>query len=123
MHGRSSLIANPIFTPVTHPIMQNTESKSQVRQYLPTAREAMIALYKSSILDPLDFMILGGSVFYSLSPAMHSSAYEACGLSNNFQAIGVSSIDEIQLLAQDPRFGGAAITSPYKVALHRRGLS
>ena len=75
----------------------------------------MISLYELSILDPLDFMILGGSVFYSLSPAMHTAAYEVCGLQNNFQALGVSSLDEILLLAQDPRFGGAAITSPFKV--------
>jgi hypothetical protein len=45
-YGRSSLIANRIFTPVTHPIMQSTVSKSQIRQFLPTAAEAMEALYQ-----------------------------------------------------------------------------
>lgn len=95
--------------------MQKTISKSQIRQYLTTAQEAMLSLYESSILDPLNFMILGGSVFYSLSPAMHTAAYEVCGLKNSFQALGVSSLDEIELVSQDYSFGGAAITSPFKV--------
>lgn len=45
-HGRSSLIENRIFTPVTHSIMQNTISKSQIRQFLPTAAQAMEELYR-----------------------------------------------------------------------------
>lgn len=95
--------------------MQNTVSKSQLRQYLTTAQEAMESLYQSSQLDPLHYMILGGSVFYSLSPAMHTAAYQVCGLSHDFQALEVSSLDEINSLAQDSNFGGAAITQPFKV--------
>jgi hypothetical protein len=95
--------------------MQGTVSKSQLRQYLTTAQEAMQALYQSSLLDPMHFMILGGSVFYSLSPAMHTAAYQVCGLSHDYKAVEVSSLQEINELAMDPNFGGAAITQPFKV--------
>ena len=96
--------------------MQATVSRSQLRQYLTTASEAMEALYRSQLLDPLHFLILGGSVFYSLSPAMHTAAYQVCGLSHDFQSLDMASLEDIQRLGQDPNFGGAAITQPYKVA-------
>ena len=95
--------------------MQTTVSKSQLRQYLTTASEAMEALYQSQLLDPLHFMIVGGSVFYSLSPAMHTAAYQVCGLSHDFQTLDIASLDDIQRLGHDPHFGGAAITQPFKV--------
>ena len=118
--GRTSLIENRIFTPVTHPIMQSTTSLSQVRQFLPTAAEAMQALYQSSVLDPLHFLHLGASVFYSLSPAMHTAAYQVCGMSNDFHSVQVSSLEDIHRLCQDYSFGGAAITQPFKVQILSR---
>jgi len=119
-HGRTSLIENRIFTPVTHPIMQSTVSLSQVRQFLPTAAEAMQALYQKSVLDPLHFYHLGASVFYSLSPTMHVAAYQVCGMSNDFQSLQVSSVEDIHRLCQDANFGGAAITQPFKVQILSR---
>lgn len=118
--GRPSLIANKILTPVTHPIMQTTVSKSQIRQYLTTASEAMQALYQGHILDPLHFYHFGASVFYSLSPAMHTAAYDVCGMSNDFQSLQVSSLEDIHRLCQDSNFGGAAITQPFKVQIMSR---
>lgn len=119
-HGRPSLIENRIFTPVTHPIMQSTASLSQIRQFLPTAAEAMQALYQNSILDPLRFYHLGASVFYSLSPAMHTAAYRVCGMNNDFQSLQVGSLEDIHRLCQDSNFGGAAITQPFKVQILTR---
>ncbi|CAG8982995.1 hypothetical protein HYALB_00003574 [Hymenoscyphus albidus] len=116
-NGRPSLIANRIFTPVTHPLMQTTVSKAQLRQFLPTAAEAVQALYQSGILNSLHFYHLGASVFYSLSPAMHTAAYKVCGMSNDFQSLQVHSLEDIQRLCQDPNFGGAAITQPFKVQI------
>ena len=115
-----SLIENRIFTPVTHPIMKSTVSLSQIRQFLPTASEAMQALYQKSILDSLHFYHLGASVFYSLSPAMHTAAYQVSGMSNDFQSLQVSSLEDIHRLCQDSRFGGAAITQPFKVDILSR---
>jgi shikimate 5-dehydrogenase len=95
--------------------MLSTVSLSKTRQFLPTAAEAMEALYKNSVLDPLHFYHLGASVFYSLSPAMHSAAYRACGMSNDFQSLQVFSLEDIHRLCQASNFGGAAITQPFKV--------
>jgi len=119
-NGRPSLVANKIFTPVTHPIMNTTVSKSQIRQFLPTASEAMQALYQMRVLDPLHFYHLGASVFYSLSPAMHTAAYQVCGMSNDFQSLQVSSLEDIHRIIQDQNFGGAAITQPFKVQILSR---
>jgi hypothetical protein len=119
-NGRPSLVANKIFTPVTHPIMNTTVSKSQIRQFLPTASEAMQALYQARVLDPLHFYHLGASVFYSLSPAMHTAAYQVCGMSNDFQSLQVSSLEDIHRIIQDQNFGGAAITHPFKVQILSR---
>ncbi|TVY82370.1 Quinate repressor protein [Lachnellula suecica] len=119
-HGRSSLVSNRIFTPVTHPVMQSTVSVSQIRRFLPTASEAMQSLYQSRVLDPLHFYHLGASVFYSLSPAMHTAAYQVCGMSNDFQSLQVSSLEDIHRLCQDTNFGGAAITQPFKVQVLSR---
>lgn len=119
-NGRASLISNRTFTPVTHPVMKTTVSKSQIRRFLPTAAEAMQGLYETRILNPLHFYHLGASVFYSLSPAMHSAAYEVCGMSNDFQSLQVSSLEDIQRLCHDTNFGGAAITQPFKVQILTR---
>ncbi|PQE29338.1 hypothetical protein CJF32_00010924 [Rutstroemia sp. NJR-2017a WRK4] len=119
-HGRTSLIENRIFTPVTHPIMNSTVSKSQIRQFLTTAAEARQTLYQKSILDPLHFYHLGASVSYSLSPAMHNTAYSVCGMSNDFQSLQVRSVEEIHSICQTPDFGGAAITQPFKVQIMSR---
>ena len=118
--GRLSLIENHIFTPVTHPCMKATVSLSQIRQFLPTAAEAVQALYRMSVLDPLHFYHLGASVFYSLSPAMHTAAYDVCGMNNDFQSLQVSSLEDISRLCQDSNFGGAAITQPFKVQILSR---
>ncbi|KAI9050528.1 hypothetical protein LZ554_005689 [Drepanopeziza brunnea f. sp. 'monogermtubi'] len=119
-NGRPSLVANRIFTPVTHPVMQSTVSRSQIRQFLPTAAEAMQARYQSRINDPMHYYHFGISVFYSLSPAMHSAAYQECGMSNDFQSLQVTSLEDIQQLCQDTNFGGAAITQPFKVEILSR---
>lgn len=120
VYGRPSLIENRIFTPITHPTMQSTVSLSQVRQFLPSAAQAMQTLYQNSILDPLHFLHLGASVFYSLSPAVHTAAYQACGMNNDFKSLQVSSLEEIHRLCQDFSFGGAAINQPFKVQILSR---
>jgi shikimate 5-dehydrogenase/shikimate kinase/3-dehydroquinate dehydratase len=115
-----SLISNKIFTPVTHPIMLSTVSLSQIRQFLPTAASAMQALYANSILDPLHFYHLGATVFFSLSPAMHTAAYRVCGMSHSFRSLQVGSLEDVHRLCSDAHFGGAAITMPFKVQILSR---
>ncbi|KAH8802800.1 quinate pathway repressor protein-like protein QutR [Xylogone sp. PMI_703] len=115
--GRASVIANKIFTPVTHPVKDLNISLGELQRFLPTAAEAMRALYQNGTFDPLHFYHLGASVFYSLSPAMHTAAYEVCGMSHDFHSLQVSSIEHIHRLCQDPDFGGAAITQPFKVEI------
>jgi shikimate 5-dehydrogenase len=51
---------------------------------------------------------------------MHTAAYQVCGMSNDFQSLQVSSLDDIHQLCQDANFGGAAITQPFKVQILSR---
>ncbi|RFU33657.1 hypothetical protein B7463_g2709, partial [Scytalidium lignicola] len=118
--GRLSVIANKIFTPVTHPVEDLNVSLGEIQRFLPTAAEAMRTLYQNGTFDHLHFCHLGASVFYSLSPAMHSAAYEICGMSHDFHSLQVSSVEDIHRLCQDPDFGGAAITQPFKVEIMSR---
>lgn len=119
-YGRPSVIANRIFTPVTHPVKDLNISLGELQKFLPTAAEAMRTLYSNGTFDPLHFYHLGASVFYSLSPAMHSAAYEVCGMSHDFHSLQVFTIEDIHRLCQDPDFGGAAITQPFKVEIMSR---
>jgi len=110
--GQRSQLSNKIFTPVTHPAIIKA---SRAQQTLMTAQEAMRALFQTSINDPLHFYIVGATVSYSLSPAMHNAAYKTCGMSHDFTIGPVSVLSELHHLAQDPHFGGAALAQPFKV--------
>jgi 3-dehydroquinate dehydratase type I len=120
--GHTSLVSNPIFTPVTHNAIV---SKHGAQDFLITAQEAMQALYQTSVLDPLHFYIYGATVSYSLSPAMHNTAYRVCGMSHDMQIRQASSLDELHRLSQDPHFGGAGVAQPFKVGImsHLHGQS
>jgi shikimate 5-dehydrogenase len=48
---------------------------------------------------------------------MYSAAYQTCGLGYDYQACDTSSMDDIWASAQDPQFGGANISRPFKVAI------
>jgi 3-dehydroquinate dehydratase type I len=111
--GHPSLISNRIFTPVTHPAVKS--KTNEPRDFLVAAQEATQALYQTSIFDPLHFYVFGAAVSYSLSPIMHNAAYRVRGMSHDFQIRQASTLDELHRISQDPHFGGAAISQPFKV--------
>jgi shikimate 5-dehydrogenase len=51
---------------------------------------------------------------------MHTAAYQVCGMSNDFQSLQVSSLEDIHRIIHDQNFGGAAITQPFKVQILSR---
>ncbi|KAF7503899.1 hypothetical protein GJ744_003039 [Endocarpon pusillum] len=114
--GRTTQAFNPILTAVTHPaIRRKIHGSSDVPTI--TSRDAVQALFQSSVLDPLHFYILGANVSYSLSPAMHNAAYRYLGMHHDYQTRVMSSLVELDALSQDPHFGGASIVQPWKVIL------
>ena len=116
--GRTSQVFNPILTSVTHPSLKpSTGADGDGLGPQISSREAVQALFQSFVLDPLTFYVLGANVSYSMSPAMHNAAYSDLGLNHTYVTKDISSLADLEALAQDPRFGGASIVQPWKVAI------
>ncbi|KAL1963044.1 hypothetical protein VTN77DRAFT_8792 [Rasamsonia byssochlamydoides] len=110
--GRLSCCFNPILTSVTHPSIQSTCQTD--RDASITVQEAQVALFSSFALDPLKFCVFGANVTYSLSPAMHNAAYRACGMPHEYSVREAPSLRDLNALVEDPNFGGASVSLPYK---------
>ncbi|SMR45762.1 unnamed protein product [Zymoseptoria tritici ST99CH_1E4] len=113
--GRTSMCFNNILTPVApmdgqfrHAIM------SLDVQPLITAKERNEALFSSFIHEPMRFFIYGANVSFSLSPAMHNAAYEACGMRHSYRTHSASTLEDFVALVREQDFGGAAIVQPFK---------
>ncbi|KAF7719060.1 Uncharacterized protein PECH_000242 [Penicillium ucsense] len=116
--GRTSQVFNSILTSVTHPaIVRAAENE---RDALITSRDAVRALVQSYVLDPLKFCILGASVSYSLSPAMHNAAHRHCGLGHVYTIPESPSLALLDQLRQDPSFGGCSVVQPWRVEMYHK---
>ncbi|KAE9993646.1 hypothetical protein EG327_003910 [Venturia inaequalis] len=109
--GRTSCCFNTIMTPVTHEDITSRGPESPII----SAMEATRALYSSFVFEPMRFYIMGASAGYSLSPAMHSAAYRACGMPHTYTTHQTPSVGEIRALVNDPQFGGCSISLPFKL--------
>ncbi|KAF5002924.1 hypothetical protein FDECE_10479 [Fusarium decemcellulare] len=79
-----------------------------------TALEATKALFSSFEHNELRLHVFGQDVDYSLSPAMMTSAFIACGIPHQYRPWSTSTLQDIHDLIQDPFFGGATLTHPFK---------
>ncbi|OJJ43685.1 hypothetical protein ASPZODRAFT_136149 [Penicilliopsis zonata CBS 506.65] len=111
--GRTSQVFNNVLTSVTHPAIRSRQPHA--RDPLITAQDAVQALFQSYVLDPLRFYIVGGSVAYSLSPAMHNAAFRHCGMNHLYSIPESTSLAALDRLGRDPQFGGASIVQPFRV--------
>lgn len=116
--GRTSQVFNSILTGVTHPAI--TRSTENERDAQITSRDAVRALVQSYVLDPLKFCILGASVAYSLSPAMHNAAIQHCGLGHTYSIPESPSLAVLDQLRRDPYFGGSSVVQPWRVQLYQK---
>lgn len=116
--GRTSQVFNSILTGVTHPAI--TRSMENERDAQITSRDAVRALFQSYVLDPLKFCILGASVAYSLSPAMHNAAIQHCGLGHTYSIPDSPSLAVLDQLRRDPHFGGSSVVQPWRVQLYQK---
>ncbi|KXT05276.1 hypothetical protein AC579_7451 [Pseudocercospora musae] len=118
-HGRTSMCFNNILTPVALASSPpgphtagNTNTGDDCR--LVTARERNQALFSCFIHEPMQFFIYGANVSFSLSPAMHNAAYDACGMLHAYRTHSASTLDNFVALVQEHDFGGAAVVQPFK---------
>ncbi|KAJ5135739.1 Shikimate kinase [Penicillium bovifimosum] len=110
--GRMSRCFNPILSPVTHPSLVSQPS-NQLRSYI-TAREAQQALYSSFTLDPMEFFVFGANTTYSMSPAMHNTAFKVCGLPHKYSIHQSPTLRGLNELVENQYFGGSSVSLPYK---------
>lgn len=118
--GRRSACFNHHLTPVLPAsVIGSSVSPDRVDQKSQTpwitAREVTQALYASFILDPMHIYIVGASLGYSVSPAMHNAAYESCGMPHHFDRVQSSTLNSLKELVRETNFGGSIVIQPYKV--------
>ncbi|KAJ5122431.1 hypothetical protein N7448_003566 [Penicillium atrosanguineum] len=110
--GRVSRCFNPILTPVTHPSLI-TESPTQLIPTI-TARHAQEALFSTFALDPMQFFVFGANVTYSMSPAMHNTAFKLCGMPHHYSIFQSPTLRGLNELVENQFFGGSSVSLPYK---------
>jgi len=103
-----------ILAPVKHPDMENERDHLATVSSYPHSFEL---LFRQFLLDPLQYYVLGSNVSYSLSPAMHSAAYDHAFMPHSFQAVPCSTLDSLNQICSSDSFGGACLTAPFKVAI------
>lgn len=114
--GRTSMCFNSILTsvsPLHNPNLMSRQARNDPAVQI-SAKERNFALFSSFIHEPLRFLIYGANVSFSLSPAMHNAAYEACGMPHSYRTHSASDLDDFLTLVREPDFGGAAIVQPFK---------
>ncbi|CAG8054588.1 unnamed protein product [Penicillium salamii] len=110
--GRMSRCFNPVLSPVTHPSLV-TESRTHLRSWV-TAREVQQSLYSAFALDPMQFFVFGANTTYSMSPAMHNTAFKICGLPHNYSIHQSPTLRGLNDLVENQYFGGSSVSLPYK---------
>lgn len=115
--GRTSLCFNYVLSPVKSRKDQTTCPRTGDDTPLVTAKELTHALFAIFKHEPMNYHIYGRDVSWSLSPAMHNTAYEACGMSHHFTTFSSPSLDDLERLIHEHNFGGSAVVQPYKTSV------
>ncbi|CAL5870993.1 uncharacterized protein PFLUO_LOCUS5235 [Penicillium psychrofluorescens] len=110
--GRTSRCFNPILTPVMHPSLMH-DSPTYLQPSI-TAHHVQTALYNSFVLDPMQFFVFGANVTYSMSPAMHNTAFKLYGMPHFYRIYQSSTLRGLNDLVENPYFGGSSVSLPYK---------
>ncbi|KAJ5096352.1 shikimate / quinate 5-dehydrogenase protein [Penicillium alfredii] len=73
----------------------------------------------TTAIPPRNFHIFGSGISFSISPTIHNTGFRYYGLPYTYDIRESPSIDEVAWLIQDPRFGGASVTMPHKLQVHK----
>ncbi|KAH8889736.1 hypothetical protein GQ53DRAFT_190568 [Thozetella sp. PMI_491] len=112
--GIRTPIQTKILVPVKHPDVENERDHLATVCTYPNSFQL---LFRQLLLDPLQFYTLGANVSYSLSPAMHTAAYDFASMPHTFQAVTCSTLPNLTQVCLSDSFGGASLAAPFKVAI------
>jgi pentafunctional AROM polypeptide len=112
--GQYSRILNQGFTPVTHEALPFVAAPGQL-----SANEIMATrLIMNEQIQPTKYGILGHQISYSVSPAMHNTAFQITNLPHTYELVDQQSVQDIvndkDGLWNAPNFGGCSVTIPHK---------
>jgi shikimate 5-dehydrogenase len=110
LYARSALVSNPVMTPVV------LSGLSQVNEdeLLVAHDELTKARFGSHAYQALHFHLVGSSVDYSLSPAMHNTAFKFLGMQHTYRTRQTRRITDLLSLVDDT-CGGFSVTLPFKL--------
>lgn len=108
--GKLSRILNPVFSPITSPMLPSAAPGQMSFADIQKALELM------GVLSPKQFYLFGSPIQHSKSPLLHNTAFEKLGLPHFYQRHETSSVDDslLQILRSN-EFGGASVTIPHKI--------
>ena len=116
LNGRYSACCNQTLTTVVSPKTIDRSANDMAHKLL-TSRMATKALSESFVYDKMKLYVFGVKVGYSLSPAMHNGALRALGLPHHYRPHSSDSLRGIKNLIDDPYFGGASLSLPFKIEI------
>jgi shikimate-5-dehydrogenase len=73
----------------------------------------------SNNVSPKNFHIFGKGISFSVSPTIHNEAFKHCGLPFKYTIRESDNIDGVAGLIKDNAFGGASVTMPHKLQVHK----
>ena len=117
--GRSSKCFNKILTSVEPPNASEDASRDRTisGENGVTAKAVTEALFASFVFEPMRIHLCGADVSYSVSPAMHNVAYQACGMRYIYEARSTDNLGEVKTLMHATDSGGIALAQPFKTIL------
>lgn len=112
--GRTTKVFNQTLTPIKRFEADCTSYHEDTPEAAIWLRQICAALFQCFEYDPLHFHVIGQHVAFSRTPAMYNAAFQLYGMRHSFSYREVSSFDDVLTFANDPFFGGSAISYPYK---------
>jgi len=113
--GQLSRILNPVFSPVTHPLLPAVAAPGQL-----SVMQIHTGLHLIGLLPRRKFYLLGTPISKSMSPLLHNTGFEQLGLPHKYELFETPSVGtEIEQLVRSADFGGASVTIPHKLDVMR----
>ncbi|KAH7105824.1 Pentafunctional AroM protein [Auriculariales sp. MPI-PUGE-AT-0066] len=109
--GQLSRILNPVFSPVTHPLLPAAAAPGQL-----SVMQIQQGLHLIGQLPRRKFYLFGTPISKSMSPTLHNTGFTQLGLPHHYDLLETTTVDQqIVDVLRDPNFGGASVTIPHKL--------